>query len=208
MKTEKQEYESLLKNYLPLDYIDVVVNLLLKHSVKFKIVKARKTKLGDFRTGIKNDLPIITINKNLNKYSFLITTLHEFAHLINWKINGNSVPPHGKEWKKIYSKLLIPIIKLKKLPLDIEDALEKGLNNIKASSCSDIHLSRVLMKYDENPNNEITLEKINKNSTFVLNGKTFLKGELRRTRYLCLEKKSNKKYLINRLIRVNEIKDE
>ena len=208
MKTEKQEYESLLKNYLPIEYIDIVVNLLLKNSVKFKIVKARKTKLGDFRAGMKNDLPTITINEDLNKYSFLITTLHEFAHLINWRLNGNSVKPHGKEWKNIYSKLLIPVIKLKKLPLDIEYALEKGLNNIKASSCSDIHLSRILMKYDKNPNNEITLEEINKNSTFVLNGRTFLKGELRRTRYLCLEKKSNKKYLINRLIRVNEIKDE
>ncbi|MEJ6776630.1 MAG: sprT domain-containing protein [Crocinitomicaceae bacterium] len=208
MKTKRSFYESILTKYLPIEYVDMVVALLLVHPVIFKVVKPRKTKLGDFRANIKNKKPQITVNGNLNQYSFLITTLHEFAHLINFKVNGPYVGSHGKEWKKIYSELILPVIELKKLPLDVETALLNSLIKVKASSCSDVNLNRTLIKYDEGQKNHVTLETINKNSIFVLNGITFRKGNLRRTRYYCVELKSNKPYLVNRLAHVKEIKDE
>jgi SprT protein len=208
VKTKKSQYESILTKYLPFEYIDMVVDLLLKYPVTFKVVKPRKTKLGDFRANVKREKPQITINGNLNPYSFLITTLHEFAHLINFNVNGPFVGAHGKEWKEIYSELILPVIDLKKLPLDVESALLKSLVNVKASSCSDTNLNRTLIKYDKIEENQATLETINKNSIFVLNGKTFRKGNLRRTRYYCVEIKSNKAYLVNGLAHVKELKDE
>jgi len=205
--TKKSQYERVLKKYLPIEYIDMVVDLLLKHPVVFKVVKPRKTKLGDFRASSKNNKPQITINGDLNPYSFLITTLHEFAHLINFKENGPYVGAHGKEWKKIYSELILPVIEMKHLPADIESALLNSLINVKASSCSDTNLNRTLIRYNEVHEDLVTLETINKNSIFALNGRIFQKGNLRRTRYYCIDIKSKKAYLVNGLAHVKEIKD-
>ena len=88
MKSKREQYQKVLSKYLPEEFIDMVVELLVTHPVAFKIVKPRKTKLGDFRVNSRTEKPQITVNGDLNKYSFLITTLHEFAHLINFKENG------------------------------------------------------------------------------------------------------------------------
>ena len=89
---------------------------------------------------------------------------------------------------------------------DIEDALMRSLTNTKASSCSDIHLSRALYQYDlkeEEP--LLCLEQISKNTTFVLNGKHFVKLNKRRTRYECQETSSGKIYLVHALAKVTII---
>jgi hypothetical protein len=46
------------------------------------------------------------------------------------------------------------------------------------------------------------LENIPKNSHFLLQGKEFIKGDLRRKRFLCEEITSKKKYLIHTLAEV------
>jgi predicted SprT family Zn-dependent metalloprotease len=79
---------------------------------------------------------LITVNGDLNPYSFLITTLHEFAHLHTYLKYGTRVAPHGEEWKNCYRKLLLPIIDSKKLPNDIEKVLMNSLISTKASSCT------------------------------------------------------------------------
>lgn len=188
--------------FIPIEFVDLVVDLLIAYPIKFKIVPPRKTKLGDFKYGTKLEKPEITINGDLNPYSFLITTLHEFAHLHTYLEFGNKVAPHGKEWKNNFQKLLLPVIESKKLPEDIENVLINSTIKIKASSCSDINLSRVLKKYDENKEGVELLERLPKNAIFVLNGKEFIKGDLRRKRYLCTEIISKRQYLVNALAEV------
>jgi len=46
------------------------------------------------------------------------------------------------------------------LPKDIEVALMKSVTNLKAATCSDIHLSRILRNYDEIPEDEVVLESL------------------------------------------------
>lgn len=208
MKSKREQYQKVLVKYLPEGFIDMVIDLLIEHPVTFKVVKPRKTKLGDFRANHKSEKAQITVNGDLNPYSFLITTLHEFAHLINFKQNGPYVGAHGKEWKKIYSDLILPTIESKLLPSDVESALLNSLINVKASSCSDTNLNRTLIKYDDKHGELYTLESIDKNSIFELNGRVFRKGNLRRTRFYCTELKSGKGYLVNGLAQVKEIKDE
>ena len=205
MERKAAQYRTVLEKYLPPEFLDSVVDLLVKHPVIFKIVKPRKTKLGDFRSGRKGEKHQITINGNLNRYSFLITTLHEFAHLITFEKFGRRVAPHGAEWKKIYSDLLLPVIDSKKLPEDVEAALTNSLIKVKASSCSDANLHRTLLRYDPKTDNQTTLESLDKNSTFALNGKTFVKGKLRRTRFICTETTTKKQYLVSALAQVTEI---
>ncbi len=143
-------YQKAIAKYVPEAFVETVVILLINHKVRFKIVPPRSTKLGDFRPGNQIRLPQITVNGNLNPYAFLITTLHEFAHHITFEEYSNKVSPHGVEWKHAFKLLLQPVIYHPEFPVNIRIALEKSLHNLKASSCSDIHLSRELAKF-ENP---------------------------------------------------------
>ncbi|MBL1279736.1 MAG: SprT-like domain-containing protein [Fluviicola sp.] len=203
---ERTKYHAFFEKFISNDFLEYVVSVILENSVRFKIVKPRKTKLGDFRAGRKGEMHIITINNNLNPYSFLITTLHEFAHLIAHNKFGRRIQPHGKEWQSTYTDLIHPLIESKKLPEDIENALLNSLVKVKASSCSDVELQRALMKYDLRSEEITTLEQLDKNSIFALNNKTFQKGNLRRTRFLCKETNTKRDYLIHALAKVEEIK--
>jgi len=192
----KNKIATQLEKYLPNGFSTMVAELFLPIPVKFKIVNPRNTKLGDYRPA-NNGIPHrITINGNLNPYSFLITTIHEFAHLQAHVKYGRYIQPHGNEWKKTYRELLIPFIETKNLPKDIENALINSLINTKASSCSDIGLSRVLKNYDQQKDDFVLLETLPINTKFNLQGKLFIKGPLRRKRFMCEEIQTKKKYLI------------
>lgn len=201
----KRTKREILQKYLPEGTIDVILLYFATYKVKFKVVKPRKTKLGDFRSVPNGGTPEITVNGDLNQYSFLVTTVHEFAHLKTFLEYKFSVQPHGKEWKKNFVELMIPVLDLKVLPKDVENALIQSFTNVKASSCTDANLYRVLRNYDDLNPGEILLEQISKNSTFVLQNKSYRKGPLRRTRFLCEELESGKSYLINALAIIKPI---
>jgi len=195
-------YQKAIAKYVPEAFVETVVILLINHKVRFKIVPPRSTKLGDFRPGNQIRLPQITVNGNLNPYAFLITTLHEFAHHITFEEYSNKVSPHGAEWKHAFKLLLQPVIYHPEFPVNIRIALEKSLHNLKASSCSDIHLSRELAKFDSDIETLILLETLPHGVHFLLQNKIFYKGELRRKRFLCTEIRTNKNYLVSGIAKV------
>jgi predicted SprT family Zn-dependent metalloprotease len=195
-------YQKAIAKYVPEAFVETIVILLINHKVRFKIVPPRSTKLGDFRPGNQIRLPQITVNGNLNPYAFLITTLHEFAHHITFEEYSNKVSPHGVEWKHAFKLLLQPVIYHPEFPVNIRIALEKSLHNLKASSCSDIHLSRELAKFDSDIETLILLETLPHGAHFLLQNKIFYKGELRRKRFLCTEIRTNKNYLVSGIAKV------
>jgi hypothetical protein len=195
-------YQKVLAKYIPEAFVVFVADLLLTHKVRFKIVPPRSTKLGDFRPGNQFRLPQITVNGNLNPYAFLITTLHEFAHHITFEKYSNSVSPHGGEWKYEFKLLLQPMIFHPEFPVNIRVALEKSLHNLKASSCSDIHLSRELAKFDKDSEIFLLLESLPHGAQFLLQNKVFYKGELRRKRFLCTEIQTKRNYLVSGIAKV------
>ena len=205
--SKHDQYRRILSRYVPKEFVEMIVDLLADATVHFKIVKPRKTKLGDFRAKGKNDKPQITINGDLNPYSFLITTLHEFAHLKTFLEFGHRVAPHGEEWKTHYRYLLMPVVDHPATPEVLRKALITSLSRTKASSCTDIQLQRVLLSFSEGEEDLISLEELDKNSIFALDGRYFQKGILRRTRFLCTEVKTGKQFLINRLAQV-KLEDE
>ena len=171
--------------------------------VHFTVSKKRKTKLGDYRHPHKGKPHRISVNGDLNPYSFLITTLHEMAHLTTFEKYGNRVKPHGVHWKLEFKSIADPIFEKVVLPDDVDMALKNYLRNAKASSCSDDKLYRVLKRYDKNKG--ITLEELENGSFFKLNAKIFVKGKKLRTRFECVEAATNKKYRVLGLAEVEII---
>ena len=200
-----EDLKENLSEYIPQAFVPYVHDLLCSTKVLFRIVPPRKTKLGDFRKPLNGkSIPQITVNNNLNPYAFLITTLHEIAHLHTYLRYGHSVKPHGKEWKYEFQQMLLPLISAQKFPETLKLCLKNTITNTKASSFSDIPLNRALREFDRDKKG-CHLEKIELGKHFTLNKKMFKKGKLRRTRYLCKEISSGKSYLVHALAEVNRI---
>ena len=79
--------------------------------------------------------------------------------------------------------------------------LKDYLKNPSATSIGHPGLVNVLEQL-EGRNNKITLDHIEKNSLFRIKNLILIKGELRRTRYLCMDAKSNKKYLVSKFAEI------
>ena len=90
-------------------------------------------------------------------------------------------------------------------PEDISKVLLNSLINVKASSCTDHNLHRVLIKYDKQVEGMTSLENLATEAEFELSGKIFIKGNLRRSRYVCEDRSNRKKYLISALAQVKKI---
>ncbi|HEY4334867.1 MAG TPA: SprT-like domain-containing protein, partial [Puia sp.] len=165
--------------------------------------RERKSVLGDYRHATRSSNHRISVNGNLNSYSFLITLIHELAHLVTFMEWGNGVNSHGKEWKGIYRKMLEEFIRLAVFPADILSALKKSLHNLPASSCADENLMRVLKKYDENPSDLLLVEQIADGACFSLEDqRVFRKGKKLRKRYQCMELATGKLYLFSPIYEV------
>jgi len=193
-----------LNNYIPPGCYDMVVNYLHQYKVHLTITRARASVLGDYRSRVHNKTHRISVNGNLNQYSFLITLLHEIAHLLTFEKFGHSVLSHGREWKKEFGLLLAGFISKKLFPADIEKVLVQSLHNPAASSCADASLIRILKNYDKNGHAVLFVENIPPGELFkIKGGRVFKKGEKRRTRYLCTEVATGKQYLFSGVYEVS-----
>src|SRR6185312_16623812 len=94
----------------------------------FKITEKRESKYGDYFFSPPST-HIITLNNDLNKYAFLITYLHEVAHMLTGLEYGHRVKPHGEEWKSVFIKVLWPMMREEVFPQDVLTALSKYLKN-------------------------------------------------------------------------------
>ncbi|MCC6448108.1 MAG: SprT-like domain-containing protein [Chitinophagaceae bacterium] len=194
MALKRQEMNAL-KNFIPEGSYDTLVEFIYRYKIFLKITKSRKTLLGSYKPAYNGHPHTITVNGNLNKYHFLITLIHEMAHLITYEKHNRKVAPHGKEWKQYFAELLTDFIDKELFPEDIVQALTQSINKLTATTCTDHHLFKVLLKYDFN-NPKILISTLDINQHFSLdNGDTYKILEKKRTRYVCVNISSNKKFL-------------
>lgn len=183
-----------LKKYIPEASVSLVIELLNKYPHQLKIVNQRQTKHGDFRL-TKNREYQITVNNNLNPYQFLLTLIHEVAHLVT-HLNERRVQPHGKEWKQNFQHLMLPFLHPDIYPKEILPHLANYLKNPKASTDSDVKLALAMKQFSEESDKNFIFE-VPFNSKFVFKNRIFRKGNKRRTRFECIELKTKKLYLFN-----------
>jgi SprT protein len=185
-----------LAAFLPEGSFEDVVAYLHHYKVHLSVTKRRRTILGDYRHAFRGMNHRISVNSNLNKYEFLITLLHELAHLLTFEEYGNRADAHGKEWKRIYGQLLLKFIEKKIFPPDIENALQQSVMNPAATANGETQLILVLRRYDSARREGYRhVAEIPMGSLFQTDDKrVFLKGEKRRSRYTCTEIKTGLKY--------------
>ena len=193
-----------LQSFIPEGSLEDVMHYLHTYKVHLTITRQRKTVLGDYRNKIFDKNHRITVNGNLNKFSFLITLLHEIGHLLTFEKYGHKVQPHGEQWKQEYGKLLAVFIQKNIFPQEIKHVLLKTLSNPAASSCADVPLIRVLRKFDpvedsdDLSSQKVLIESLQPGTLFKIeDGRVFKKGLRVRTRFKCSEVSTGKLYLFS-----------
>lgn len=191
---------AILEPYLPPNSKELVLQLQDEWKFSLKITKNRATKVGDYRPPVNGEAHRITVNHDLNPYAFLITLIHEIAHLVVFEEYARSVDPHGKEWRQQYRLLLKPFLDQEIFPEDIRNALHHYFNrDVKRT---DLEINSVLRKYDLS-NGFVPIPEIPEQAMFKLHdGRLFIRGPLMRTRYRCLCLTNRKTYLISKLMEV------
>lgn len=186
----------ILQTHLPAPALAYCFALWQETPFQLKITRTRQTKVGDFTSKRSTPHPRITLNHDLNPYLFLITYVHEVAHLRVHLHFGNKVEPHGDEWKVSFQMLMKPILTRDIFPEEVFTPLTSHMSNPKASSFADSDLTRVLRRYDKNAEHYATLSDIPEGSIFRFQNRFFKKGKIRRTRVLCHEVKTKRHYLV------------
>jgi SprT protein len=197
--------QAILAKYIPAAAVSLIAEWIYAYDFKLKIKKSRSTKYGDYRPPLKHTNHHISVNHDLNPYAFLVTLVHEVAHLSNWKKHSHHVKPHGAEWKHEFRELMQPFFVLEIFPEDVNLALKSYLRNPAASSCSDLGLLRALKKYDKEEGSTF-LEDLPLGTVFLFGkGRFFRKGERIRKRFSCTEEATARKYLFNPLSEVTVV---
>ena len=200
--------DSTLQKYLPENAFRSCLQLIQDHKVHLKIVNHRVTRHGDYRR-LPNGQHVITVNATLNRFRFLITLIHEIAHLVAFERFGRRIKPHGKEWKYTFQELMVPFIRPDVFPNALLPVIAHHFKNPKASSSTDAQLSIALKAYDDIQHTEKSyVFELPFGSIFrIYNGKLFKKGNKRVKRYECIEVNTGRMYLFQPNAEVELITD-
>lgn len=208
-KKETSLYQ--LQHFLPADTFHMVAPYFKDYTIHLTLTRDRKTVLGDYREPTKDDpYHRVTVNVNLNPYNFLITLVHELAHMVTHNQFGRKAAAHGKEWKTQFRHMLMPFVGKDIFPKDVEAALIKYMQNPAASTCTDHNLYRALYKYDRNKKEGYMLmTDLAVGHWFQIDdGRVFEKLEQLRTRSLCKEVGTRKKYYFPGIYEVKRVRRE
>lgn len=197
-----------LAQFLPEGAFEQIAPFFKSHTIHLTVTHERKSVLGDYRHPVA-DAPYhrISVNGNLNPYSFLITLLHELAHMLTYEHFKFKAQPHGKEWKTQFRHILIPFMGKRFFPADVEKALFAYLHNPAASTCTDAQLYKALYRYDDHKPGFRLVDDIGENSFFETeDGEVYQKLEKLRTRTRCLNCKNGKVYFFQGIVEVKALR--
>lgn len=202
----KYEFYQLTTPHLPEAALDYCCDLWRLYDFKLKVSKDRKTKLGDFRYSRLTNEYQVSVNKGLNPYAFLITYIHEVAHVCTYRRHKSKVKPHGPEWQQNFRQLAAPLLNSDIFPADILKPFIAYLQNPAASTSGYTPLTMALRKHDgEQPDSHKLLSQLETGTKFVFKDRTFIKVGKKRTRALCQDLCNGRNYLIPEVAQVEAV---
>jgi SprT protein len=200
-KDKLQKIEEGLRPFVPNGVSDALASLIVEHRCHVTITRDRSSKLGDYRHPTPTSGHRISVNGTLNPYAFIITFIHEFAHLTAFEKFKNSVSPHGEEWKQEFRELMAPYLRTQVFPEPLLTVLARHMRNPKSSTVRDSALMRELRAFDVS-RPTVLLEELPVDSRFQLRSREFVKGDLLRKRFRCTECGSGRNFLISPIAEV------
>ena len=202
----------ILRPYLPAAALDHVERAIGGLAVDLRVVRPRRTKLGDHRPPPAPLRPHrITVNADLNPYAFLTTLLHEVAHAATWERHRprRRLRPHGPEWKQEFSAVLAPVVAAGVFPDELAAAVTRSLWNPAAATCSDRELLLALARYDRPQEGRVRVEDLPDGAWFRIDGRhLFRAGRIVRTRRRCFEVGTGREYRVHGLAFVEPLATE
>ena len=196
-----KNYRAILEKYLPAASVPLILEWLSGSNVQLHITRSRTSKLGDYRSPYGVTYHKISVNHDLNRYQFLLTLVHELAHLRTFEEYKHRVRPHGKEWKAKFRELMQPFLDETVFPADLLGPVRNYLKN-PSSSSSNTGLLTAMRRYD-GARDYLTLEDIPMESLFrIHNGVVFKKLEKLRKRYKCIRMDNRRVYVVSPMMKV------
>lgn len=171
-----------------------------QYGFTFRVVRPRRTRLGDFRA-FSQGQTFITVNADLNPHAFLITYVHEVAHADVHQATRRRTKPHGPAWQTAFQRLMQPLLNETVFPPAILKPLRSYLAKPAATTSANPALMQALRQTDPPAPDPITagrvlLRDVPEGRSFQFAKKTYVRGTLRRTRVVCKETASGKSYAI------------
>jgi SprT protein len=204
-----KKMRGVLEQKVPDKALEYCLRLWEENPFSFTVARTRSSCFGNYI--FRNNTHKITVNHDLNPYAFLLTYIHEVAHLhtqlLKFANRRKKILPHGIEWKKNFQNLMLPVLNTAIYPEKILTPLSKYMSDPAASSVGYAPLQEALRAFDEKQEDDIALNQVPNNQWFEFRGAIFRRLELRRTRVLCIEKKTSRKYTISAVARVKLIDD-
>ena len=185
---------SAFATYLPVNARSQCLDLVHNQPVTIRVVSPRRTKHGDFRKFPDGRFQI-TLNKMENPYRFLITFIHEWAHWLVTQTQPYRTQPHGALWKQTFKEQMLPFLQEQMFPNEVLGLLAKHLKNPKSTLDADLPLALALKRYDPANDKSFIFELETGTRFRAENGKIYELGQLRRTRYACVELATKRTYL-------------
>jgi len=195
--------KNILEKYISKNALEYCISISNNYEFKLDLSFDRKSKFGHYKYWPETNSHIISINRGLSPSLFLITFIHELAHLEVMLAYGRKVMPHGKEWKGTFRKLMAPLLSHSIFETNLLSALAIHLKNPKASLFADPRLWAIL--FPSNDEHAIYVNDIEDGKEFIFKQRMFKKVKSRRTRALCYEAKSGNNYLIPLLAQIEKI---
>ncbi|GAB2605086.1 sprT domain-containing protein [Spirosoma areae] len=190
--------------YVPTPAAHYCYQLWQHYNFSFRVVKPRRTRLGDFRV-LPGKQMQITVNSNLNPYAFLLTYIHEVAHAEVYRHHilpqrRRRIEPHGKAWQLAFQQLMQPLLTETVFPINILVPLQQYMARPAATTYANPSLMLALRQFDSPTaaiaENRLLLRDVSEGNLFQLAKKTYVRGTLRRTRVVCKEVPSGRSYAI------------
>jgi hypothetical protein len=197
----EERIQDAIAPFVPQGTAQVLAMKIVKYRCLLTITRDRKSKAGDYRHPHGKTGHRVSVNGSLNQYAFLITLVHELAHLVNWERHGSKVSPHGKEWKSAFQELMIEFQTKEVFPLGVLEPLNEHMKRPKSATVRDLDLMRALRSYDERTD-AVLLEDLSEGDEFLLGKRNFQKREKLRKRYRCEQIGTGKTYLISAIAEV------
>ena len=196
MIPRRSQVEAALKHHLPPAAVAYGLGLWDTHPFVLRLSKKRQTKLGDYRFEPQQKWHIISVNRDLAPHPFLLTYVHEIAHLVTYEQHRGRVQPHGIEWKQNFQKLMFPLLRPEVYPEPMLTPLARHMRNPKASSYADPALIKVLHPTAESTDPGVPLNTLTAGQRFTFRNKTYELLGHRRTRTLVVQLQNQRRYLI------------